>query len=255
MTIRTVVADDEKPSRDRLVRLLKSEEDIEIVGEASNGVEAVELINLHTPQLLFLDAQMPILDGFGTLAKIDRALMPLTVFVTAYDRYAIQAFEAEALDYLLKPFSNQRLRAAVSRARKRIANNDAELGHTMSKLLNSFVMEQPRYLERAVIRKGARVHFVEVRDVDWIESAGDSVVFHIASETYKYSAGIGELVRHLDPKDFVRIHRSVIVNLNRISELQPRGHGDYGVILSSGAELLLSRTYRPDLETALKQSL
>jgi two-component system LytT family response regulator len=253
--IRTVVADDEKPSRDRLIRLLESEEDIEIVGAASNGLEAVDMIRGHKPQLLFLDVQMPILDGFGALAKIDSAIMPVTIFVTAYDKYAVQAFEAQALDYLLKPFGNQRLKAAVSRARQRIASNEGELGQSVSRLLSSFATEQSRYLKRAVIKQGGRVHFVEVRDVDWIEAAGESVIFHIAAETYKYSTGIGELLQHLDPKDFVRIHRSIVVNIDRISELQPRGHGDYGVIMSSGAELLLSRTYRPDLEAALKQSL
>jgi two-component system LytT family response regulator len=254
-SIRTVVVDDEQPSRDRLVRLLESEDDIEIVGAASNGLDAVELIRLLTPQLLFLDVQMPILDGFGTLAKIDASIMPVTIFVTAYDKYAVQAFEAQALDYLLKPFGNQRLKAAVGRARQRIVNNDGELGQKMSRLLNSFAVEQRSYLRRAVIRQAGRVHFVEVRDVDWIEAAGESVIFHVGSETFKYSTGIGELVPHLDPKNFVRIHRSIIVNIDRIRELQPRGHGDYGVIMSSGAELLLSRTYRPDLEAALKQSL
>jgi two-component system LytT family response regulator len=257
-TIRTLVVDDEKPARTRLLELLEKEQDIEIAGVGRDGREAVQLIRGNAPDLLFLDIQMPGLDGFGVLAEVGPEQMPVTVFVTAYDKYAIRAFEAHALDYLLKPFSDERFEAALERARLYIRTHRAsELGEHLARLLAGQIVSEPGSgnLERLVIKSSGRVTFLEIDEIDWIEAAGVYVYLHAGPKTHLYRATIGQLQERLDPKRFVRVHRSAAVNTDRIRELHPRTHGDYTVVLKDGTELTLSRKYRPRLETWLRQSL
>jgi two-component system LytT family response regulator len=231
--IRALIVDDEKPARRRLAELLRRESDVEVIGEARDGREAVALVQAQSPDLMFLDIQMPDLDGFAVLAALEPDQAPVTVFVTAYDRYAIQAFEARALDYLLKPFSDQRFvlddRAAAD--------------------------PEARYLERLVLKSSGRVTFVGVEDVDWIEAAGMYVTLHAGPRAHLYRSSLAHLLQRLDPKRFVRVHRSIAVNTERIRELQPRSHGDYTVVLKDGTELVMSRGFRPQFEHWLRQPL
>jgi len=263
-TIRTLVVDDEKPARRRLLEVLEKEQDIEIAGVGRDGRDAVELIREKNADLLFLDIQMPNLDGFEVLENVGPSLMPVTIFVTAYDKYAIQAFEAHALDYLLKPFSDERFETALQRARRYIKTHRAsELGQQFARLLADQVWtdatrrEEPDsgIIERLVIKSGGRVKFLDVDEIDWIEAAGVYVNLHAGARTYLYRATIGQLHQRLDPKRFVRVHRSAAVHTDRIQELQPHSHGDYTVVLKDGTELKLSRKYRSQLEAWLRQSL
>ena len=256
--IRIVVVDDEVPARERLVELLEKQPDIELAGVARNGEEAVQLIPAESPDLVFLDVQMPGLDAFGVLREIALESSPSIIFVTAYDKYAIQAFEAHALDYLLKPFSDERFESALQRARDHIRTRTAgELSLRLARLLGdaNAPLEKPGYHDRIAIKSGTRVIFLEVRDIDWIEAAGVYVYLHVGPKAYLYRATVGQLYERLDPKNFLRIHRSTIVNSERILELKSRSHGEYGIILKNGIELTLSRGYRPQLDSWLRRSL
>lgn len=257
-TIRTMVVDDEQPARLRLLELLEREPDVEVVAVATNGDEAVDLIVQHSPDVLFLDVQMPGRDGFGVLQALDPAQLPVTVFVTAYDRYAIQAFDAHAIDYLLKPYSDQRFESAIRRARKYLGTEGArELGVQLSAAAQERQSVDARsgYLERVVLKSNGCVTFLDVDDIDWVEAAGVYVYLHVGSKTHLYRSSVAQLVQRLDPARFVRIHRSAAVNTARIRELHPRSHGDYTLRLKDGTELTLSRGYRAQLESWLKQPL
>ena len=217
--IRTLVVDDEKPARTRLLELLHREPEIEIVGEARDGREAIELVHAHTPHLMFLDIQMPDLDGFRVLEAIDPQPLPLTIFVTAYDRYTIQAFEAHALDYLLKPYSDQRFEAALRRICEFIRSRSAtELSARMAGLLEDRAGTDASsgFLDRLVLKAGGRVTFLDVCDVDWIEACGVYVNLHVGPKTHLYRSSVAHLLQRLDPKRFVRVHRSTAVNADRI---------------------------------------
>lgn len=256
--IHVVVVDDEPAARVRLLELLERQPDFEVVGIAHNGEEAVKLLRTESTDLVFLDVQMPGLDGFGVLRQLPPQSLPLSIFVTAYDQYAIQAFEAHALDYLLKPFSDERFEAALMRARDHIrARTAGELSRRIALLLEDSggLAEGSGYLERIVIKSGGRVIFLEVGDIDWIEAAGVYVYLHVGPKAHLYRATVGRLEERLDPKSFVRVHRSTIINTGRILELKPRTHGDYGIILKDQTELTLSRGYRPQLEGWLRQPL
>lgn len=252
-----MIADDEKPARTRLLALLESRSDVEVVGVARTGREAVELVRTRKPDLLFLDIHMPELDGFGVLREISPARVPLTIFVTAHDRYAIRAFEAHAIDYLLKPFSDQRFETALEHARESLLK--AVKTDWMSKINNLLGEETPSQntapLERIVLRAGGRVTFLELKELDWISAAGVYLHLHIAGKTHLYRSSITAFLQRLDPQRFVRIHRSTVVNTERIRELRPRGHGDFTVLLNDGRELTLSRAYRSQLERWLRQPL
>jgi len=256
--IRVVVVDDETPARSRLMELLEKQPDFQVVGVGRSGEEAVQLIRSESPDLVFLDVQMPGLDGFAVLREVTPQCAPLTIFVTAYDKYAIKAFEAHALDYLLKPYSDERFESALQRAREQIRTQTAgELSMRLVRLLDDTggLAEGSGYLERIAIKSGGRVIFLEVRDIDWIEAAGVYVYLHVAQKAHLYRATVGQLQERLDPKNFVRVHRSTIINTDRILELKPRTHGDYGIILKDRTELTLSRGYRSQLESWLRQSL
>jgi two-component system LytT family response regulator len=260
--IRTLIVDDEKPARRRLAELLGREPDIEITGEARDGREAVDLIRAQPPDLMFLDIQMPDLDGFGVLAALEPDQLPVTVFVTAYDRYAVQAFEARAVDYLLKPYSDQRFEGALRRACQFLrSRGGGELHQPVSTRPDDRASE-PRggeradgYLERLVLKSAGRVTFVGVEDVDWIEASGVYVNLHVGARAHLYRSSLAHLLQRLDPKRFVRVHRSLAVNTERIRELQPRSHGDYTVVLKNGTELVMSRGFRPQFEHWLRQPL
>lgn len=257
-SIRTLVVDDEKPAQARLLELLRRESDIKVVGVARDGREAIDLIRAEVPQLMFLDIQMPVLDGFGVVEETAPEHRPVTVFVTAYDKYAIQAFEAHALDYLLKPFSDQRFEAALKRACQSVRSQTAhELGARIASLLEerAGVNDRSGYLERVVLKSGGRVTFLDINDVDWIEASGVYVHLHVGQKTHLYRSSVAHLLQRLDPKGFVRVHRSAAVNTTRIKELQPRSHGDYTVVLKDGTELIMSRGYRPQFEFWLRQPL
>ncbi|MEZ5394415.1 MAG: LytTR family DNA-binding domain-containing protein [Bryobacterales bacterium] len=251
MSIRTVIADDERPARRRLAELLEREADMEVVAEARDGVEAVEAVLERKPDLLFLDVQMPERDGFEVLRELGPDETPVTVFVTAYDRYAVKAFEARAFDYLLKPFSDERFEAALAHARRYLdERRRPEFQEKVSGLIGG---EPP--LDRIVLKSAGRVTFLEVDDIEWIEAAGVYVDLHTASKTHLYRSTIGRLTERLDPKRFIRIHRSATVNTARIQSLRPLGHGEHAVLLHSGKRLKLSRSYRRELESWLGQPL
>jgi two-component system LytT family response regulator len=256
--IRAVVVDDEMPARTRLLELLEKQSDVKVVAAVRSGQEAVPLIRSEAPDLVFLDIQMPGMDGLTVLRQVTPQYMPLTIFVTAYDKYAIQAFEAHALDYLLKPFSDERFESALQHAREQMRTQAAgELSLRLARLLEKpdGPAEGLGYLERIAIKFTGRVIFLEVRDIDWIEAAGVYVYLHVGSKAHLYRATVGQLQERLNPKNFIRVHRSTIINTDRILELKPRTHGDYGIILKDRTELTLSRGYRPQLEGWLRQSL
>lgn len=253
--IEVLVVDDEAPARQRLIDLLRSDKLIGAVDEATDGLMAVEMLRTKCPDLVFLDVQMPELDGLGVIDRVGAERMPLTIFVTAYDQHAIRAFEANALDYLLKPFSDERFEMTMARVRTRIDERGIrEFGARIMRMISGPQAAQ-RPLDRLVLKSGGTTRFLPVLDLDWIEAAGVYVNLHAGGREYLYRASLTELEERLDPQRFVRIHRSAIVNLERIQQLEPISHGEFEVVLKDGARVRLSRTYRNQLEARLGQSL
>jgi two-component system, LytTR family, response regulator len=258
-----LVVDDEPPARRRLVEQLRRHAFVGAIHEAANGLQAVTVIQESAPDLVLLDVQMPELDGLGVIANVGVSGMPLTVFVTAYDRYAIRAFEANALDYLLKPFSDERFAQALERARTRLgrgATDEARDG--MGRLLageGAAAADErssgPRYLDRLVVRCKDGVRLLPSSEIDWIEAQGVYVSLHAGRASLLHRASLQELAGRLSPRDFTRIHRSVIVAVDRIARLEPHTHGEYTAILADGTRLRVSRTYRAALEGRLGQPL
>jgi two-component system LytT family response regulator len=254
-TIRTLIVDDEPLARERIKRFLAAEPDLELVGECAEGHEAVAAIRTLKPDLVFLDIQIPELDGFGVLKAIGIAQMPAVIFVTAYDRYALQAFDVNALDYLLKPYNRERFRKAVERARAQLSNGaKGELNERLLSLLENFKTEQPRHLERLMIKSSGRVFFLRAEELDWIEAEGNYLRVHVGRESHLVRETMNRLASKLDPDKFLRIHRSTLVNIERIKELQPLFSGDYVVILRDGKQLTLSRSYRDKLLELFEKS-
>ena len=245
MTIRVLVVDDEPPARRKLLTHLKHEPEVEIAGEAGDGLEAVESIRHLTPDLVFLDVQMPGLNGFEVLEVVGSQAMPLVVFVTAYDDFALDAFAVEAVDYLLKPFDGGRFRKAFERARRRLAERSGE-GERLERLLQA-VLPQGERLQRLVVRKGERIFLVPVAEVIRLAAAGNYVEVHTEKGTFLLRETMASLERRLDPERFARIHRSEIVNVDAIRELQPFFHGDYIVVLANGERRRLSRRFQDRL--------
>jgi two-component system LytT family response regulator len=253
--IRVLVVDDEAPARQRLIDLLKKDPQVGSILEAVNGRAAVEIIGREEMDLVFLDVQMPELDGLQVIEAVGAAAMPLTVFVTAYDEHAIHAFEANALDYLLKPFSDERWEAALARAKTR--HNELsvrEFGRGVLRMLATR-SQAGRYLDRLVVKGSGTTRFIRVADIDWIEGAGVYVNLHVAGKELLYRSALNELAGQLDPMRFIRVHRSSIVNIDSIVELQPISHGEFELVLKDGHRLRVSRTYRVQLEKRLGQSL
>jgi two-component system LytT family response regulator len=261
--VRTIIVDDEKPARLRLRELLEKRTELEIVAECANGEDAVRRIREFSPNLLYLDIQMPSLNGFGVLRQLGAERIPTTIFVTAYDQYALKAFEVCALDYLLKPFSDERFERSLERALDVVRSRQREaLDQRMQTLLERIeapliknAESSPAFLDCLVVKNGGRVVFLPVEEVAWIEAAGVYVQLHTGTSAWLHRVSMNELESKLDPQRFLRIHRSTIVNIRKIKELQPYSHGDYLVILQSGQELKLSRNYRAKLEAMLGQSL
>jgi two-component system, LytTR family, response regulator len=255
MKIRTLIVDDEPLARERLRALLQRDPEIEIAGECASGRSAVAAIKRYKPHLLFLDVQMPGLDGFGVLEAVGPERMPCTVFVTAYDQYALRAFEVSAVDYLLKPFDRERFEKALRRVKAWIrGERTGNLDRKLIALLEGLKPE-PKYLERLVVKSGGRIIFLRSEEIDWIEAAGNYIRLHSGSEAHLLRETMGALEAQLDPDRFVRIHRSTIVNIERVKELQPWFRGDFVVILNSGVRLTLSRGCREKVEALLGRSL
>ena len=244
MKIRTLIVDDEPLARDRVKRLLRDETDITIIGECGNGTEAIKAIKSEKPDLVFLDIQMPEKNGFEVIKALDAKQAPTVIFVTAYDQYALQAFDASALDYLLKPFNRERLHRAVTRAREIIeSKNRGNLDERLASLIADLKTEK-KYLERLVVKSVGRVFFLKIDEIDWIEASGNYLKLHVGRESHLIRETMNSIEAKLNPDKFLRIHRSTVVNIDRIKELHPMFSGDYAVILRNGAELTLSRNYR-----------
>jgi two-component system, LytTR family, response regulator len=260
MTIRVAIVDDEAIARRRLMRLLSAEPDVEVVAECPTGRAAIDAIRTAGPDLVLLDVQLPDIDGFGVVAEVGAESMPPVIFVTAHDAHAVRAFEVHATDYLLKPFDTERFQTAFRRARAHIDQvSSAELGRRLKALVEnqfgmtpeqSVVAAEPRpgrYVSRLTVRRDGRVVFVRVAEVDWFEAAGNYVRLHVGKNASLLRETMHGLEASLDPAAFVRIHRTIIVNVDRIQELQPWFAGNYVVILRDGTRLKLSRTYRDRL--------
>jgi two-component system, LytTR family, response regulator len=249
--IRTLVVDDEPMARERILSLLQQEGDVEVIGQCSDGVQAVSAIQQQSPDLVFLDVQMPGCDGFGVIQNIGADRMPTVVFVTAYDEYALRAFEVHALDYLLKPFGKDRFQETLKHARESLERRRAgDLGRRLLALVHDLKPEQQR-LDRLVVKSGGRVFFLRTEEIDWIEAAGNYVRLHLGEESHLFRETMNGMEARLDTRRFVRIHRSRIVNTERIKELQPWFNGEYVVILRNGTRLTLSRGYREKLQEQL----
>jgi len=248
--IKTIIVDDEPLACRRIRRLLQADPEIQVAALCTNGPEAVREIESHRPDLLFLDIQMPGMDGFKVLKSL-QDIQPQIIFVTAYDRYAIQAFEVHALDYLLKPFDRERFEKAVARA-KELIRHDKQRGITKELMtIRDELRIKPKYLERLVIKSGGRIFFLKTQEIDWIEAQGKYVAIHVGKESHLVREGLSSLEGDMNPKKFLRIHRSTIVNIDRIKELQPWFHGDCKVLLYDGTQLMLSRHYRQRLDDLL----
>lgn len=244
MKIRALIVDDEPLARERIRTLLRDEADIQIVGECGDGPSAVKTIEQDSPDLAFLDIQMPGLDGFGVLRAVAKELMPVVIFVTAYDQHALKAFEAHALDYLLKPFKPARFKQAVQHAREQLAQRQA--GDLSQGLLELLSQTKPKreFVSRIVVKSGERTLFVKAEQIDYAESAGNYVVLHAGKESHIVRETLGALEEKLDPKRFVRVNRATLVNVEQIRELQPMFRGEHVVLLQNGKTLPLTRGVR-----------
>jgi len=245
--VRILIVDDEAPARAKMRRYVGEYPDIEIIGEAENGVEAVERIGELQPDLVFLDVQMPELDGFGVIDAIGVESMPYVVFVTAFDEYALKAFEVRALDYLLKPFTPERFAAVIDRARAevaRAATERTELRGKLEALLGAVAAGRPRYLQRILVHQANRALLLPVERIDRVEADRNYVRLHSGGTAFILRRSLTSLADRLDPEKFLRINRSEIVRLDAVKELQPWFHGDYRVVMGDGTTLMWSRRYR-----------
>jgi two-component system, LytTR family, response regulator len=253
MTIRTLLVDDEPLAREGMRLHLAGQDDVEVVGESSDGEEAILAIEKLQPDLVFLDIQMPGLDGFGVLESLDVARMPYVIFVTAYDEFALRAFDAHALDYLLKPVDPARLERALDRVRERV-RQPPERTAVDQRLLT--LLEELRgrgdYLRRVVVRSGNKLLILRAEDIDWIEAASNYAQLHVGDKVYTLRETMAGLEARLDPEQFIRVHRSMIVRIDRIRELEPLFQGDYLIVLRDGTRLTSSRTYRDRIREFLR---
>ncbi|MCG8457286.1 MAG: LytTR family DNA-binding domain-containing protein [Holophagales bacterium] len=256
MPIRTILIDDEPLAREKLRTFLKDEPDIEILTECRDGKEAVETVDAARPDLIFLDVQMPELDGFEVLDNLEPESMPTVIFTTAYDQYALKAFEVHAVDYLLKPFDRNRFSEALARARKEVERSQlGDVKQQLLALLREVGEKRPQYPARIVVKSSGKVVFLKVEDLDWVDAAGNYVKLHVGGESHLLRETMTGLEKRLDPSQFIRIHRSTIVNIERIKELQQQFHGDYLVVLEAGQRLTLSRSYREKIQQLLDRAL
>lgn len=248
MAIRVLIADEKQSAREKIKRILRQETDVEIVGESASGIETVSLIKKQLPDLVFLEIKMPALDGFEILRKIETDKLPFVIFVAESESFAFRAFEVSALDYLLKPFSRERLQTAVQKARRQIEH---QRNGSLDRLLRSFLDKLPagkNYPDKIMLKTAKGISFINTNEVDWIEAAGNYVKLHVKDSGYLLRETMNNIEAKLNPDKFLRIHRSSLVNIDRIKELQPLFNGDYIVILQNDAELNLSRNYHDRLQ-------
>jgi two-component system LytT family response regulator len=257
MAIRVMIVDDEPLARERLRGMVADEPDLNLIAECVNGEDAVATIRDQRPDVVFLDVQMPKLDGFGVLEKLGpEATPPVTIFVTAYDQYALKAFEVHAQDYLLKPFDRERFRTAVGHARQQLQRREAtRINDKLASLLADVQQPRNKPLDRIMVKSAGRIYFLRLEEIDWIEAAGNYVRLHSGQDEHLLRETMNGLESKLDGQKFLRIHRSTIVNLERVQELQPLFHGDYVVILKNGTQLTMSRNYREKLQGHFGQLL
>ncbi|HXJ75167.1 MAG TPA: LytTR family DNA-binding domain-containing protein, partial [Candidatus Dormibacteraeota bacterium] len=245
------IVDDEELGRKRIRKLLSLESEFEIVGESRDGREAIRAIEKFSPDLVFLDVQMPELGGFEVLSQISPAKMPVIIFVTAHDHFALKAFQAQALDYLLKPFDDERFAQSLQRARTYLNGNAAgEIRERLARLVQG-LPSPGQYLSRVAVKSAGRVLFLKAGEIDWIEAAGNYVNLHVGKESYLLRGRMSELEKRFDPEQFFRIHRSTMVNLDRVKELQPLFKGESIVILKDGQQLSASRSCSQRLQAFL----
>ena len=248
MKVRALIVDDEPLGRDRLRQLLRDEAEIELVGECADGREAVAVIQKRPPDLVFLDVQMPELDGFGVLAELSGETMPVIVFVTAHDKFALKAFEVHAVDYLLKPFDRERFQKALGRALEQVRNREGQAVIQRQAALLAGLKPAAATIERLAVKSGGHVVWVNLEDVDWIGSADNYAELHVGEKSHLLRETLAALESRLDPKKFVRISRSVMVNAKRIIEIKRLFYGGYEITLQNGARLTLSRRNRDKLK-------
>lgn len=243
--ITALIVDDEPLAREYICALLKTDDEIEIIGEAGNGREAADFIHANRPELVFLDIQMPEMDGFSLLKTLDAKNLPAIIFTTAFEDYAIRAFEFHALDYLLKPFDAERFEKAVRFAKERLSSREEreQEATQITELLKDFD-EKPRFLERLLIKLNGRIIFLKVSEIDVIRADDKYVQLHAGKNVHLVRQTLGAMSRQLDPNRFVQIHRSVIINIERIRELQTMFSGELVVVMETGAEIPLSRNYK-----------
>lgn len=252
--IQTLIVDDELWARRRIASLLKAEPDIQLMGECSTGADAIRSILQLSPDLIFLDVQMPNMDGFEVLDSVPPKQLPLVIFATAYDKYALHAFDVHAVDYLLKPFDEERFQKALNRARDDFRQRNESAQDTLRALLES-VRNDRKFLRRLVVKSAGRIIFVRSIDVDWLEASGNYVTLHVGRESHLFRTTMNALEPKLDPEQFVRIHRSAIVNLDRVKELQPWFHGEQLLLLKDGTKLSVGRGFRARLEPLLQNEV
>jgi two-component system LytT family response regulator len=253
--IRALIADDELLARKFIRRMLKQDHEVEIVGECSNGLETVAMIRKEKPDLVFLDVQMPEMNGFAVLDELGVDHLPEIVFTTAYESYAVRAFELHALDYLLKPFDQTRFKAAMKHAKERLHSRRENDGALQIGTLLESIRAQEQYLARIIIRANGRITFLQTSDIDWIEADDKYVHLHTSKGARMVRQTLSAMEEELDPKKFVRVHRSAIVNVDRIKELQPLFNGEHSLILEDGTRLTLSRKYKDKLFALLGKPL
>lgn len=251
--MRVLIAEDEPLARDRLRTLLEDQNDIEITAECADGRSAVDAIREHEPDLVFLDVSMPELNGFEVIQEIGAAEMPPVIFVTAFDHYAVQAFDAHAVDYVLKPFDEDRFRTAVERGRDALhQRTNGALDQRLSDLLQG--LTRPSYLERLAVKSGGKIIFLKTSEVQWVAAEGNYARLHAGKRSYLMRETMSNLESKLDPDRFIRIHRSTIVSTDSIAELEPLFQGDYVVVLRDGTRLTSSRGYRSNLQAFMSHS-
>jgi len=253
---RVLIVDDEPLARERIRTLISEDHGFEVAGEAGDGAAAAEAITALNPDLVFLDVQMPGGDGFEVIDTVGPDKMPFVVFVTAYDRYALKAFDVHALDYLLKPFDRDRFRQALTRANQQLdkQNNNGEIEKRLAAIVNDLRPAKAK-TDRFVVKSGGRIFFVRAAEIDWIEAAGNYVKLHVGNDSHLIRETMNAVETKLSPETFVRIHRCHIVNIEQVRELQPWFNGEYVVFLKNGTRLTLSRGYRERLQDRVGRSI
>jgi len=254
-TVRTIISDDEPLARELLTNYLKHESDVEIVACCASGEETVTAIQETNPDLVLLDVQMPGMDGFEVLRHIPKGKMPVIIFVTGRDEFALKAFESNALDYLLKPFDRERLHKAISRAREEVGHLREGLANDSLRSLLESLKPDPKNPERLLIRVGGRIFFVKTNEIDWIESDGNYARIHVGHESHLLRETMNALAERLDASRFLRVHRSAIVNIDRIKELEIVSQSESQITLKDGTRIPMSRSYREKLGGLLKNKI